>query len=134
MVMIGVLAFGLIGPGMSRAAAADKVAVEASGMIYPGSTGGHSEAAVGRSPVFTGILLMSLLLAGASGWLFWRARLASGGSVPLRKLAIAETKSLGNRQYLVVASYEDKMFLLGVCPGRIEMLTPLDGRTQGKQP
>ena len=42
-----------------------------------------------------------------------------------RQLAIQETRSLGNRQYLVVASYEDKKFLLGVTPGRIEMLTPL---------
>jgi flagellar protein FliO/FliZ len=51
-----------------------------------------------------------------------------------RKLAIAETKSLGNRQYLVVASYEDKKFLLSVCPGRIELLTPLDGSSPAKLP
>ena len=44
-----------------------------------------------------------------------------------RRLAIAETRSLGNRQYLVVAAYDGRKFLLGVCPGRIEMLAPLDG-------
>jgi flagellar protein FliO/FliZ len=45
----------------------------------------------------------------------------------MRALAVDETRSLGNRQYLVVASYEGKKFLLGVCPGRIEMLSALDG-------
>ena len=44
----------------------------------------------------------------------------------VRKLAIDETRSLGSRQYLVVASYEGKKLLLGVCPGRIDLLTPLD--------
>jgi flagellar protein FliO/FliZ len=45
----------------------------------------------------------------------------------VRSLAIDETRSLGNRQYLVVASYEGKKFLIGVCPGRIDMLSSLDG-------
>jgi flagellar protein FliO/FliZ len=44
----------------------------------------------------------------------------------MRALAIDETRSLGNKQYLVVASYEGKKFLIGVCPGRIDMLSPLD--------
>ena len=43
-----------------------------------------------------------------------------------RRLVVAETRALGNRQYLVVAAYDDKRYLLGVCPGRIEMLAPLD--------
>lgn len=71
-------------------------------------------------------LVAALVLAAAGGWLFWRARHTVGGGVATRHLAITETKSLGNRQYLVVASYQDKKFLLGVCPGRIDLLTPLD--------
>jgi flagellar protein FliO/FliZ len=43
-----------------------------------------------------------------------------------RNLAVEETRSLGNRQYLVVASYQDKKFLIGVCPGRIDLLSALD--------
>ena len=39
---------------------------------------------------------------------------------------VAETKSLGNKQYLVVASYGDQKFLLGVCPGKIELLSELE--------
>ena len=43
-----------------------------------------------------------------------------------RKLHIEESRSLGHRQYLVVAAYEGRRFLLGVCPGSIEYLSGLD--------
>ena len=42
-----------------------------------------------------------------------------------RKLQISEMKMLGNRQFLVVAEYEDRKMLLGVCPGRIDYLATL---------
>jgi flagellar protein FliO/FliZ len=42
-----------------------------------------------------------------------------------RKLNVAETRMLGNRQFLVVAEYEGRRMLLGVCPGRIELLSEL---------
>ena len=68
-----------------------------------------------------------LVFGGAGGWLLWRAR--SGGLKQFnrapRQLAVEETRSLGNRQYLVVASYQEKKFLIGVCPGRIELLSAL---------
>ncbi len=44
-----------------------------------------------------------------------------------RKLEIAETRMLGNRQFLVVAAYEDRKILIGVCPGRIDYLCTLAG-------
>lgn len=44
-----------------------------------------------------------------------------------RKLNINETRMLGNRQFLVVAQYEDRKVLLGVCPGRIDYLCTLAG-------
>ena len=44
-----------------------------------------------------------------------------------RKLNISETKVLGNRQFLIVAEYENRKMLLGVCPGRIEYLCTLSG-------
>jgi|CXWL01.1.fsa_nt_gi flagellar protein FliO/FliZ len=74
------------------------------------------------------VLVAALVLAGAGGWMFWRTRTSPGGAAAVRQLSIAETKSLGNRQFLVVACYEGKKFLLGVCPGRIDLLTPLEGR------
>ncbi len=44
-----------------------------------------------------------------------------------RKLQISETRMLGNRQFLVVAEYEGRKMLLGVCPGRIDYLSTLVG-------
>ena len=60
------------------------------------------------------------LLAGAGGWLLLRGRKLQLPSRATRRLVIDETRSLGSRQYLVVASYEGKKLLLGVCPGRAE--------------
>lgn len=104
----------------------EKTAAPAS-VIYPRATDAQPAAGSGSSAGYNSVLLVAIVLAAAAGWLFWRARLAPGAVAALRKLSIAETKSLGNRQYLVVASYEDKKFLLGVCPGRIDLLTPLEG-------
>jgi flagellar biogenesis protein FliO len=42
-----------------------------------------------------------------------------------RKLIISETRVLGNRQFLIVAEYESRKMLLGVCPGRIDYLCTL---------
>jgi flagellar protein FliO/FliZ len=76
-------------------------------------------------------LVAVLVLACAGGWMLWRGRngvianFRPGARVP-RNLAVEETRSLGNRQYLVVASYRDKKFLLGVCQGRIDLLSSLD--------
>ena len=120
--------------GAASAPAADKPASDPKdgAVIYPQGTATSAEPVRGAGSGYTAFLFTALLMAGAGGWLYWRGRVAPGGNAQLRKLAIAETKSLGNRQYLVVATYEDKKFLLGVCPGRIEMLTPLDGE-KGKE-
>ena len=44
-----------------------------------------------------------------------------------RKLNVTETRGLGGRQFLVVAEYEYRKVLLGVCPGRIDFLCSLSG-------
>jgi flagellar protein FliO/FliZ len=73
------------------------------------------------------ILVVALLLAAGGVWLTVQRRKAGpGGGRGGRKLQIDENRPLGNRQYLVVADYDGKKFLLGVTPGRIQMLTPLD--------
>ncbi len=42
-----------------------------------------------------------------------------------RKLNVSESRSLGNRQFLVVVEYENERMLLGVTPGKIDYLCPL---------
>lgn len=92
-------------------------------ILYPGKNEPASAPAGGGLGSFT--LVGGVVLAAVGGWLVWRGRRFAPHPVEGRNLVISETRSLGNRQYLVVASYEDKKFLLGVCADRIEMLSPL---------
>jgi flagellar protein FliO/FliZ len=72
------------------------------------------------------VAVAAILLASAGAWVLFQRR--QGGPLASRsekKLLVTETRPLGNRQYLVVADYEGQRFLLGVTPGRIQMLTPL---------
>jgi len=73
------------------------------------------------------LLVVALLLAAGGGWLLLRRRAGPGflAGRTAHKLQIEETRSLGNRQYLVVAVYEGQKILLGVTPGQIQLLTPL---------
>jgi flagellar protein FliO/FliZ len=99
-------------------------------VIYPRGSAPADAPAQARAsgPSATSYLAIALL-AGAAGWWLWIKRRGGvrGTLAGTAKLAIAESKSLGSRQYLVVADYDGKKFLLGVCPGSIELLTPLDG-------
>ncbi len=94
-------------------------------IFVPGASTTAAAAPVTGPSLGSVTLLVGLALAGVGAWLVWRARSGIAASRDTRQLAIHETRSLGNRQYLVVASYEDKKFLLGVCPGRIDLLAPL---------
>ena len=76
-----------------------------------------------------GYILTILVLLAAGLAVLFRGNFPmafSAGSKAVRKLRIEETKSVGHRQYLLVAEYEGRRFLLGVCPGRIEYLSGLD--------
>lgn len=99
-------------------------------MIYPrGTAPAERDGAAPGARAGSGspYLLGAAALAAAAGWWLWQKRRESMRGAPGTRLAIVETKSLGSRQYLVVADYDGRKFLLGVCPGRIELLTPLDG-------
>lgn len=99
-------------------------------VVYPrGSAPTDAPAAAGKSGGSSTTILAIALLAGAGGWWLWLKRRCGvrGGLAGASHLTIAETKSLGSRQYLVVADYDGKKFLLGVCPGSIELLTSLEG-------
>jgi flagellar protein FliO/FliZ len=116
---VGLVAAALLG----RARAADDAQV-----LYPRGTPGAETVApkTGEGFGFATVLGV-VLLAGAGGWMLWRGKKVTLGGKDQRLLAIDETRPLGNRQYLVVASYEGKKLLLGVCPGRIDLLASLNG-------
>lgn len=116
---LAVVAVGFLG----SVRAADETQV-----IYPRGTSGAEAPASKAGEGFGFVTVLGVvLLAGAGGWMLWRGRKVSVGGKDQRLLAIDETRPLGNRQYLVVASYEGKKFLLGVCPGRIDLLASLTG-------
>ncbi len=102
-------------------------------VIYPKDSA-ERPAPTGTSPARSGFagqmgLVLAVLLAAGGGWLLVKRRTGGPllGGRSTHKLTIEETRSLGNRQYLVVAAYENQKFLLGVTPGQIQMLVPLQG-------
>lgn len=117
--------------------------VEASQVVYPNSSSSENgEGAEGE--VYSGILseggspigmvvtiLGYLLILGAMGvaawYLFKRGVFRKPFSNKEGKLNIAESRMLGNRQYIMVVEYEDNKILLGVGPGKIDYLTSLQG-------
>lgn len=99
---------------------------DADRVLVPGHASAAGAPTSPGGPVNGALTLVGILaLAGAGGWLLWRKRTNPVASRVPRQLAVEETRSLGNRQFLVVASYREKKFLLGVCPGRIDLLAPL---------
>jgi flagellar protein FliO/FliZ len=95
-------------------------------VIYPGSSGKSQTAtAPATGGLNTVTLVLGVALAGAGGWMVWRNRRGVPVGRDTHALTIQETRSLGNRQYIVVASYEQKKFLLGVCQGSIQLLSAL---------
>lgn len=107
-----------IAGGASLLGAADENAV-----IYPGQSRAVTPPSGGGSESL--LLVLGLLLAAGGAWFVWRGRRRTADGALVKSLQVAETRALGNRQYLVVAAYENKKFLLGVCPDRIELLAPL---------
>ena len=114
------LLFGAIPLLSSRLGAASDVLIprgsETVGASAVGPSGG-----LGAYTVF-----VAAVLAVAGVWFLWRSRRQVGGRASKGKLSVSETRSLGNRQYLVVAAYGEKRYLIGVCVGRISLLAPLD--------
>jgi flagellar protein FliO/FliZ len=104
-------------------------------LIYPrgSAPAGAAPATASDGPGSGALLAVALLAAGTGWWLWQKRRGPARGGVDAARLTIRESRSLGSRQYLVVADYDGRKFLLGVCPGSIEMLTPLDGE-KAKEP
>lgn len=120
-------ALGALIPAVAAAAA------DADRIIYPASSAPSASAAQGVAGGNALTVVAFLLLAGAGAWILWRGRNKIAPGREAQHLTVAETRSLGSRQYLVVAQYDGKKFLLGVCPGRIDLLAPLDGTAEPKK-
>lgn len=99
-------------------------------LLYPGSAPQVPTAPVSRrdEPGLSTLATSSFVLLGVcgAGWFLLRrgSRFALGGRSP-RKLVVSESRSLGNRQFLVVVEYERERMLIGVTPGKIDYLCPL---------
>jgi len=97
-------------------------------LLYPAggptSDGVAATTSAATSTTWVFVLLVGLL-AGAL-W-YWRnkkpSKLGRRGNIQ-----IEDTRALGNRQFLVVASCDGRRFLLGVAAGGIQMLSPLDSQ------
>lgn len=77
-----------------------------------------------------GYITLLAALAGAVVYLIkFGIPLHRNRSKEERKLNVLEMRPLGNRQFLVVIGYEDTRILLGVTPGKIDYLCPLDSPT-----
>ncbi|MEO7413557.1 MAG: flagellar biosynthetic protein FliO [Opitutaceae bacterium] len=111
------------------------LAADESQILFPRGTPGAEAPPPKRDGGFGAVSVLGVvLLAGVGGWMLWRGRKVKLGGRDNRLLAIDETRPLGNRQYLVVASYEGKKLLLGVCPGRIDLLASLTGDSVKEAP
>jgi flagellar protein FliO/FliZ len=123
------LAAVVLALGTATLAAAEPAPVPAPGQLLIPRASAAPAPVAGRPETGWGPAagVAALTLAAAGGWLCWRFRRdALPGGRAERRLAVMETRSLGNRQFLVVAAYDRRKFLLGVCPGRIDLLAPLD--------
>ncbi len=74
------------------------------------------------------VVALLILLGAGLAVLFKKGHFGGGGIVgkAAKKLQIEESKAVGQRQYLLVVGYDGRKMLLGVCPGRIDYLCPLD--------
>jgi len=74
-----------------------------------------------------GTWLFAAAVFGATGAFFvWKRLRAAPARSRATSLVVEETRALGNRQFLVVAVCQGRRFLLGVAPGSIQLLSPLD--------
>ena len=94
----------------------------------PALSGGGTVSLLGYvlTIVVLGAAGFTVLLRGGFFGVSW------GAAKTVRKLRIEESRTVGNRQHLVVAEYEGRRVLLGISPGRIDYLCGLDGEGSGQ--
>lgn len=117
----------------AAATPAEAAAAERTGetLLIPGGRDQPANAAPADGPSASWLVLLGLCSGGAA-WFWWRKRVGTpvGRGGRDRQIQIEETRPLGNRQYLVVAAVGERKFLLGVTPGSIQLLAPLEEREE----
>jgi flagellar biosynthetic protein FliO len=117
--------------------------VDQSQIVYPKSAPSDEQSesastpyadlvAEGASPVGMVVTVLGYLIilggmAVVAWYLFKRGVIRKPFANSEGKLKVAESRMLGNRQYIMVVEYEDNRILLGVGPGKIDYLTSLNG-------
>lgn len=98
--------------------------------LNPRSPGGllpqEKKPATGGGAQLIVYFVVLVALAGGGIYVMKRGWPMRGVRLGENRLQVLETKMLGNRQFLVVVKYEDSKMLLGVGPGQIQLLCPLD--------
>lgn len=115
-------------PSPSPSAPAAASADDPNRIIYPAGLERPATDPAAPAPALlpgAGWVFILLVAAGAAGFWAWR-RYRPGHAAARRTIQIEDTRALGNRQFLVVASCDGRRFLLGVAPGGIRLLSPLE--------
>lgn len=128
-VVVGCTVLEMVQPTMATAPAVNPTSGAEGMILYPRERPDPRPAGGGTGARATW-LWAAAVLAVAGAALLWRQRRQAGSPAGQRCLAIDETRALGNRQYLVVASHEGRRFLLGVAPGSIQLLSELARREE----
>jgi flagellar protein FliO/FliZ len=129
LVVIGCAVLAMAQPMSAASKESSPAALSGETIIYPKTADQGRPVQTNNTSVSSLLILVAaLLFAAGGGWLLLQKRKAGPAGGRGRKLQIDETRPLGNRQYLIVADYDGKKFLIGVTPGRIQMLTPLEGK------
>ncbi len=102
-------------------------------LIYPAGAAAPSAEDSPRGAGGTWLFAAAVVLA-ASGIFWWKNRGGLAGARRTAGLQIEETRALGNRQFLLIAACDGKRFLLGVAPGSIRLLAPLEGKEPNHEP
>lgn len=132
---LGAAAF--LAPADRAAAAESATPAGPESVIYPKNSPDRPKAPAPTADDFpvAGAIAVGLLLV-AGGWMVFQRgnfRLKPTGPDG-RRLAIEETRPLGGKQFLAVATYGDRKLLLAVCPGKIDLLCRLDDGARGEKP
>jgi flagellar protein FliO/FliZ len=102
--------------------------IDSESLIYPRNSpeARQHQADDASFPIWGTLGVVAVLVGGGVHFLKRGGLVGRSGASVHQRLAIEETRPLGNKQFLAVATYGDRRMLLAVCAGRIDLLCRLD--------